>query len=230
MIKNGTALLIERNTELLTESEIIKTNDDKKYIISGIFMQADIKNRNGRIYPAEYMDKEAQRYINEKILTNTATGELNHPTGEGSLSIDYERVSHKITSLVKSGSNWVGEAVITHKTPKGALVAGLLDAGIVIGVSSRATGSLKLNGHGTKIVQSDFRLITPADIVSDPSAPDAFMTAIMEGHEWIFENGTLTEQAIDESRLLINENAKAIKDEERLIAIFDWIVTHKVGK
>ncbi len=233
MIKDGTALLIERNLEL-TESNIItgdNATNDKKYIIKGIFMQSDLKNRNGRIYPEKYMDREATRYIQEKVLTHQATGELNHPTGDGSLSVNYERVSHKITSLTKCGKNWMGEALITHKTPMGSVIAGLMEAGVVMGVSSRATGSLKLDGHGVKIVQEDFRLITPADIVSDPSAPDAFMTSIMEGHEWLYVNGALTEQAISEVKTVLNKEAKTIvKNEEQLINVFSWILTHKVGK
>ena len=233
MIKDGTALLIERNLEL-TESNIItgdNATNDKKYIIKGIFMQSDLKNRNGRIYPEKYMDREATRYIQEKVLTHQATGELNHPTGDGSLSVNYERVSHKITSLTKCGKNWMGEALITHKTPMGSVIAGLMEAGVVMGVSSRATGSLKLDGHGVKIVQEDFRLITPADIVSDPSAPDAFMTSIMEGHEWLYVNGALTEQTLSEVKTVINKEAKTIvKNEEQLINVFSWILTHKVGK
>lgn len=232
MIKDGTALLIERNMEL-TESNILvpEGSADKKYIIKGIFMQSDIKNRNGRIYPEHIMDKEVARYINEKVITNQATGELNHPTGDGSLSINYERVSHKINALTKVGKNWIGEAIITHKTPIGSVIAGLMEAGVVMGVSSRATGSLKLNGHGTKIVQEDFKLITAADIVSDPSAPDALVTSIMEGKEWIFVNGALTEQTLSEVKDEINNNAKSIiHDEQRLINVFEWIIKNKIGK
>lgn len=225
------ALLIERDSELLTESRIERNDSEKKYIIRGIFMQSEIKNRNGRIYPESVMDKEAIRYINEKVNTHQATGELNHPTGDGSLSVNFERVSHKITSLTKSGTNWIGEALITHKTPMGSVIAGLMDAGVVVGVSSRATGSLKMGVGGAKVVQEDFRLITPADIVSDPSAPDALMTSIMEGHEWVFVNGALTEQNFSEIQNTINKNAKQIiNDQQRLINVFDWIINNKVGK
>lgn len=224
------ALLIERDCEFLTENHITK-GDEKKYIIRGIFMQSEIKNRNGRIYPESVMDRETNRYINEKVITHQATGELNHPTGDGSLSVNFERVSHKITSLTKNGTNWIGEALITHKTPMGSVIAGLMDAGVVVGVSSRATGSLKMGVGGAKIVQEDFRLITPADIVSDPSAPDAFMTSIMEGHEWVFVNGALTEQTFEEVKDTINKNAKQIiNDQQRLINVFDWIINNKVGK
>ena len=176
--------------------------------------------------------KITQSGINvEKVITNQATGELNHPTGDGSLSINYERVSHKINALTKVGKNWIGEAIITHKTPIGSVIAGLMEAGVVMGVSSRATGSLKLNGHGTKIVQEDFKLITAADIVSDPSAPDALVTSIMEGKEWIFVNGALTEQTLSEVKDEINNNAKSIiHDEQRLINVFEWIIKNKIGK
>lgn len=225
------ALLIERNTEYLTENLIDKGDSDKKYIIRGIFMQSEIKNRNGRIYPESIMDKEVARYINEKVNTNQATGELNHPTGDGSLSINFERVSHKITSLVKNGTDWLGEALITHKTPMGSIIAGLMEAGVTVGVSSRATGSLKMGVGGAKLVQPDFRLITPADIVSDPSAPDALMTSIMEGHEWVFVNGALTEQTFEEIKTTINKDAKQIvSDQQRLINVFDWIINTQIGK
>lgn len=226
----GNALLIERNMEL-TESKVSNEGAEKKYIIKGIFMQSDVKNRNGRIYPERIMDREAKKYLQEKIAKNQGLGELNHPTGEGSLSINYERASHKITNLTKDGKNWIGEAIIANKTPIGSTIAGLMDIGVVMGVSSRATGSLKLDGHGTKIVQEDFRLITPADIVSDPSAPDAYMTSIMEGHEWVYGNGALTEQAVDEIKHVLNKNARTIvRNEDRLIEVFTWVLNNKVGK
>ena len=229
-MQNGTALLIERNMDL-TESKIHTENSKTKYTINGIFMQSEIKNRNGRIYPEHIMDKEANRYIIEKINNDQGIGELNHPTGEGSLSVNYERTSHKITSLTKSGKNWLGEATIAHKTPMGSVIAGLMDIGVKMGVSSRATGSLKLNGHGAKIVQEDFRIITPADIVSDPSAPDAFMTSIMEGHEWIYVNGALTESKVDEIQNYVNKNAyEIVHDEQRLINVFEWVMSSKIGK
>lgn len=227
-IKNGTALLIEKNMEL---AESIIT-DDKKYIIKGIFMQSEVKNKNGRVYPEKYVDREANKYIQEQINTNRAMGELNHPTGDGSQSINYERASHRITSLVKDGTNWIGEGLIANKTPMGSIIAGLMDIGVQMGVSSRATGSLQLGIGGAKVVQSDFRLITPADIVSDPSAPDAFVTSIMEGREWLYINGALTECAIEESQQYINDVYKKSQsiDESKLIEIFDNIITNKIGK
>lgn len=231
-MQNGTALLIEKNMDL-AEGKIIKeeNSNERKYAISGIFMQSEIKNRNGRLYPEHIMDREANKYIIEKINFDQGIGELNHPTGEGSLSVNYERTSHKITSLTKSGKNWLGEAIIAHKTPMGSVIAGLMDIGVRVGVSSRATGSLKLNGHGVKVVQEDFRIITPADIVSDPSAPDAFMTSIMEGHEWIYVNGALTESKVEDIKYILNKNAKSIvHDEQRLINVFEWVLNNKVGK
>lgn len=228
----GNVLLIESMDELLTESLIErKENSDKRYVIKGIFMQSNVKNRNGRIYPEKIMDRDVNRYINEYVLTNRAAGELNHPIGDGSMSVNYERTSHKINSLTKSGTNWIGEAIIAHKTPIGSVIAGLMETGLVMGVSSRATGSLKMDGHGVKIVQEDFRIITPADIVSDPSAPDAFMTAIMEGKEWVFEHGALTERAAEEVCNVLNKNAKQIvRDEARLIEVWNWVIDKKVGK
>lgn len=232
-IKDGTALLIERTMEIAENHIIVPSveSTDKKYIIKGIFMQSDVKNKNGRVYPERIMDKEANRYILEKVNTHQAIGELNHPTGDGSLSVNYERVSHKIISLIKEGKNWIGEALITHKTPMGSVIAGLMEAGVVMGVSSRATGSLKLDGHGVKVVQEDFKLITPADIVSDPSAPDAFVTSIMEGHEWIYVNGALTESTVEDITKYINKNAKSIvSDQSRLINTFEWILKYKIGE
>lgn len=224
-------LLIERNDLSLTESLVDNQAREKKYIIKGIFLQSDIKNRNGRIYPEKVMDTAVRRYIDEYLSKNRSVGELNHPVGDGSGSVNYERATHLITSLVKDGKNYIGEAVIAHKTPLGATVAGLMDIGVQMGVSSRATGSLKMDIGGAKIVQDDFHIITAGDIVSDPSAPDAFVTSIMEGHEWVFKNGILTEQAIDESRLIIENTAKkSILDEQRLINVFQYILANKVGK
>ena len=230
-MQNGTALLIE-NLSDLSEGRIVKEdNAEKKYMISGIFMQSEIKNRNGRLYPEHIMDREANKYITEKINTHQGIGELNHPVGEGSLSVNYERTSHKIVSLKKSGKNWLGEAIIANKTPMGSVIAGLMDVGVRVGVSSRATGSLKLGGHGVKIVQEDFRIITPADIVSDPSAPDAFMTSIMEGHEWIYINGALTESKVEDIKNYDNKHAKEIvHDQKRLINVFEWVLNNKIGK
>lgn len=224
-------LLIERNDLSLTESLVDNQAKEKKYIIKGIFLQSDVKNRNGRIYPEKVMDMAVRRYIDEYLSKNRSVGELNHPVGDGSGSVNYERATHLITSLVKDGKNYIGEAVIAHKTPLGATVAGLMDIGVQMGVSSRATGSLKMDIGGAKIVQDDFYIITAGDIVSDPSAPDAFVTSIMEGHEWVFKNGILTEQALDESKLIIENTAKkSVLDEQRLINVFQYILQNKVGK
>lgn len=226
-MKNGTCILIESLDDSLTESTVQKDDDGKRYTISGIFLQANILNNNKRIYPGQLMDREASKYIKEHIETHRAVGELNHPLED--MAINYERVSHKITSLRKDGDNWLGEAVITKNTPMGAIIAGLMDEGVRMGVSSRATGSLKLI-EGKKIVQPDFRLITPADIVSDPSAPDAFVTNIMENKEWIFENGILVERDLEEIQSTINKLSKTNKlDDDALVRVFKHILDNKIG-
>lgn len=227
--KDGTCILVEK-LDNLTESKVIKdeVSGDKKFLIEGIFMQSNIPNRNKRVYPGPLMDREANRYITEQINTNKAVGELNHP--EEDMSINYEKVSHKITSLLKEGDNWIGKAVITKKTPMGALVAGLMEEGICMGVSSRATGSLKKQNDGLRIVQPDFRLITPADIVAEPSAPDAFVTNIMENKEWVFENGILIERDIEEIQELVNKGTRENKlNEEFLKQVFSFILKQKIG-
>lgn len=221
-MENKNVLLIERRDLDLNESEIVTDEDNKKktYKIRGIFMQSELKNRNGRIYPANVMDPEVNRHINEYLNRHRSGGELNHPVGPGSLSINYERMTHKITSLEKQGNNWIGEAIIANNTPLGGTIAGLMDIGIQMGVSSRATGSLKLGTNGAKIVQNDFKLITPADIVSDPSAPDAYVTSLMEGKEWVIENGHLSEEVFDEMKNTVNNTFKNKVNEAKLISLF----------
>jgi hypothetical protein len=158
-------------------------NSDKKLYIEGVFLQSGIKNRNGRMYPEEIMDKEVNRYITEKINTNSAYGEFTHPS---SPQINLKDVSHLITSLVKEGKNYHGKAKILD-TPNGNIAKGILNGGGRLGVSSRALGTLKMNNEGVNIVQNDFMLSTAGDLVLDPSAPDAFIQGIMEGVEWIYE-------------------------------------------
>lgn len=227
-IKDGTALLVENALETLTESKVQTINDEKKYVIEGVFMQSERKNKNNRIYPESIMDKEVNRYITEYVNSNRAVGELNHPSGDP--AINYERVSHKITKLVKEGTNWIGTATITKNTPMGSIVAGLMDEGVQLGVSSRALGTVKLDLNRTKIVQPDFRLITPADIVADPSAPDALVTNIMENSEWVFMNGSLTEQAVEDIQLVVNDVSKrSTINEQNLLNIYTWIINKKIG-
>ena len=165
-----------------------KENGKKEYKIKGIFMQADVKNRNGRIYPMEILQKEVKRYHKEYINEKRAFGELGHPDGP---TVNLERASHMITSLTPDGKNFIGEAKIL-KTPMGEIVKNLMDEGAKLGVSSRGMGSLDQK-NGANYVRSDFYLATAADIVADPSAPNAFVEGIMEGKEWVWNNGSLVE-------------------------------------
>ena len=171
------------NIEVLTED---KANGKKDYKIRGVFMQADIKNRNGRVYPVDTLAKEVKRYTNEFINKKRAFGELGHPDGP---TVNLERVSHMITSLKPEGKNFIGEAKVMD-TPYGKIVKNLIDEGAQLGVSSRGMGSIQ-SMQGKNIVGKDFYLATAADIVADPSAPDAFVEGIMEGKEWVWDNGVL---------------------------------------
>ena len=173
------------DVEYITED---KENGEKNYKIRGIFMQADIKNRNGRIYPMEVLDEEVKNYNKKFVEQNRAFGELGHPEGP---TVNLERVSHMITSLKPDGKNFIGEAKIMD-TPMGKIVKNLMDEGAKLGVSSRGMGSLKQRG-GANVVSDDFYLATAADIVADPSAPNAFVEGIMEGKEWVWNNGALVE-------------------------------------
>jgi len=176
--------------EVLTEAT---TNGGKSYKIRGVFMQADIKNRNGRVYPVETLAKEVKRYTSEFINKKRAFGELGHPDGP---TVNLERVSHMITSLKPEGKNFVGEAKIMD-TPYGKIVKNLIDEGAQLGVSSRGMGSIQ-QSQGKNIVGRDFYLATAADIVADPSAPDAFVEGIMEGKEWVWDNGMLKSKSVEE--------------------------------
>ena len=171
--------------EYITEE---KEGGGKNYKIRGIFMQADIKNRNGRIYPMEVLDEEVRKYNKNFIEQKRAFGELGHPDGP---TVNLERVSHMITSLKPDGKNFIGEAKIMD-TPMGKIVKNLMDEGAKLGVSSRGMGSLRQKG-GANVVSDDFYLATAADIVADPSAPNAFVEGIMEGKEWVWNNGSLVE-------------------------------------
>ena len=164
----------------------------KNYFIEGVFMQANVKNRNGRVYPKPILQKEAKRYHQNYILQKRAFGELGHPEGP---TVNLERVSHMITELKEDGDNYVGRAKILD-TPYGKIVKNLIDEGARLGVSSRGMGSLKPVGSNCSHVQDDFYLATAADIVADPSAPAAFVNGIMEGKEWIWDNGILDERHI----------------------------------
>ena len=188
-------------TEEIQNAEYIveESKDGKKnYAIKGIFMQADVKNRNGRVYPQEVLQREVERYNREFINKNRAFGELGHPEGP---TVNLERVSHMIKSLYPDGKNFMGEAKVLD-TPYGKIVKNLIDEGAKLGVSSRGMGTLYQRG-GANYVKDDFYLATAADIVADPSAPDAFVEGIMEGKEWVWDNGRLKEQAISELKLQV---------------------------
>ena len=176
--------------EVLTEE---KANGKKDYKIRGVFMQADIKNRNGRVYPVETLAKEVRRYTNEFINKKRAFGELGHPDGP---TVNLERVSHMITSLKPEGKNFIGEAKVMD-TPYGKIVKNLIDEGAQLGVSSRGMGSIQ-QSQGRNVVGKDFYLATAADIVADPSAPDAFVEGIMEGKEWVWDNGVLKSMEVEQ--------------------------------
>lgn len=203
-------LITEVNQDIEIVTEELNEGKEKNLYIKGIFLQSAIQNRNGRVYPEEIMDNEVGRYINESIDKKRAMGELGHPSGP---SINLDKVSHIITELKKIGTNWHGVAKITN-TPMGDIAKGLIESGVSLGVSSRGMGSIKSNSKGINEVQNDFKLATAADIVADPSAPDAFVNGIMEGVEWVWKNNVLVAEKIEEeieqvvaSRTL-NENAK----------------------
>ena len=181
--------------EEINEAEYLveETNGKKEYKIKGIFLQSDIKNRNGRVYPNQVLTREVKRYNQEFINKNRAFGELGHPDGP---TVNLERVSHMIKRLYPEGKNFIGEAKIMD-TPYGKIVKSLIDEGAKLGVSSRGMGSLEQKGGGN-VVGSDFYLATAADIVADPSAPDAFVEGIREGKEWVWDNGRLISKSVEE--------------------------------
>jgi len=198
-------------TNLIVESKLGK---GKEYFIEGIFLQSELKNRNGRMYPESIMDNEVGRYIKESVEKNRAYGELGHPDTP---SINLDRVSHMIVSLRKEGTNYIGKAKILE-TPMGQIARGLLDGGANLGVSSRALGSLQTNNEGVQIVQDDFMLSTAADIVADPSAPDAFVRGIMESKEWVFVDGKFVEQHIEEAQRSIRKASSRNIEEAKIHA------------
>jgi len=172
----------------------------KRHFIEGVFLQGEIKNRNGRMYRAETLQREVAKYNEQYISKGRALGELGHPDGP---TINLDRVSHLITSLQREGNNFVGKARLLD-TPMGNIAKSLLDEGVMLGVSSRGVGSLQTTSEGCKIVGEDFQLATAADIVADPSAPDAFVNGIMEGREWVWEGGILREQLAEQTKKRIN--------------------------
>ncbi len=209
-------------TEEIEQVEFIveNRNGKKSLYIEGVFLQGNIKNRNGRMYPMETLRKEVSRYNENHIQSGRALGELGHPDGP---TVNLDRVSHKIVSLKESGSNYVGKAKILG-TPMGKIASNLLDEGVKLGVSSRGVGSLKPTREGFSVVGEDFMLATAADIVADPSAPDAFVSGIMEGKEWVWDGGILREKFAEKTYKQINTLVTQKKlDEEKLNLFNDFL-------
>ena len=188
----------------------------KKMYIEGVFLQGNIKNRNGRMYPVETLAREVNRYNEAFVGKGRALGELGHPDGP---TVNLDRVSHKITSLVQEGDNFRGKAQLLN-TPMGKIASSLLDEGVMLGVSSRGVGSLREDRNGCKVVGEDFMLATAADIVADPSAPDAFVSGIMEGKEWIWDGGILREQQAAQTQKRINTLVDQKRLEEKKLELF----------
>jgi len=197
----------DEQIEFITEEK----NGQKSHYIKGVFMQSEQKNRNGRIYPKKTLGEQVNKYINNYVNQNRAFGELGHPDGP---VVNLERVSHMIKELREDGNNWVGKAKIMD-TPYGKIVKNLIDEGAKLGVSSRGMGSLK-NVNGTNIVQDDFYLATAADIVADPSAPEAFVEGVMEGKEWVWDNGIIREQEISRMRRELQQTNRRKLEEAKL--------------
>ena len=206
------------SVKVITEA----TKSGKKNLyIEGVFLQGNIKNRNGRMYPMETLQREVGRYMKEHVNTGRALGELGHPDGP---TVNLDRVSHKITSLKESGTNFIGRAKILESTPMGKIASSLLSEGVKLGVSSRGIGSLKPTKEGFNVVGEDFMLATAADIVADPSAPDAFVEGIMEGKEWIWEGSILRERKAEEIKSKIDTLAGQKVLEEHKLNLFNEFI------
>ena len=203
---------ITDNVEFIVESKSGK----KQLYIEGVFLQANIKNRNGRLYPIETLRKEVCRYNENHIQKGRALGELGHPEGP---TVNLDRVSHKIISLRESGNNFIGKAKILG-TPMGKIAASLVEEGVKLGVSSRGIGSLKATREGVNVVNDDFMLATAADIVADPSAPDAFVEGIMEGKDWVWDGGVLRERMAVKTYKQINTLVDQKKLDENKLNLF----------
>lgn len=208
---------LNESVSYLTEAS---ESGKKQHFIEGIFLQADIKNRNGRVYPINVMENEVARYVREVVNSNRAYGELGHPAGP---QINLDRVSHMITELRRDGKNFIGKAKITE-TPMGNIARGLLESGAQLGVSSRGMGSLK-ESNGVMVVQSDYHIATAADIVADPSAPNAFVQGIMENVEWIYDpvKDTWLEEKLDNVKKAVHKMSKGRLEEKRLAIFEDYI-------
>jgi len=201
------------NVEIITEGK----GSNKKLYIEGVFLQGELKNRNGRMYPISTLSKEVNRYCETFVNKGRALGELGHPDGP---TVNLDRVSHKITSLVQEGNNFRGKAQILS-TPMGKIASSLLDEGVKLGVSSRGVGSLQTTSEGCKVVGEDFQLATAADIVADPSAPDAFVNGIMEGKEWVWDGGMLREQLAERTEKKIESLVQQRALEEHKLQLWN---------
>tara|TARA_B100000902_G_C27263483_1_gene892164 strand:+ start:992 stop:1642 length:651 start_codon:yes stop_codon:yes gene_type:complete len=200
------------NVEVIVEER----NGKKSLYIEGVFLQGDIKNRNGRLYPSQTLAKEVGRYNEAFVNKGRALGELGHPDGP---TVNLDRVSHKITSLRQEGSNFIGRAKVLN-TPMGSIAKNLLDEGVKLGVSSRGVGSVNMNNEGVNVVGEDFMLATAADIVADPSAPDAFVDGIMEGKDWIWDGGVLREKFAEKTYKQINTLTSSRELQENKLRLF----------
>jgi hypothetical protein len=206
------------NVKIITEGK----GANKKLYIEGVFLQGEIKNRNGRMYPISTLAREVGRYNENFVAKGRALGELGHPDGP---TVNLDRVSHKITSLVQEGNNFKGKAQILN-TPMGKIASSLLDEGVMLGVSSRGVGSLQTTSEGHKVVGEDFMLATAADIVADPSAPDAFVSGIMEGKEWVWEGGILREQLAEKTYKKINTLVDQRRLDEHKLNLFNEFLSN----
>jgi len=207
-----------QKVEFITEGK----GSAKKSYIKGIFLQAEQVNRNGRMYPMETLSREVKRYTESFINKGRALGELGHPDGP---TVNLDRVSHKIVSLTAEGTNFRGKAQLLE-TPMGKIAKSLIGEGVCLGVSSRGVGSLKMTNEGHKIVGEDFMLATAADIVADPSAPDAFVQGIMEGKEWVWEGGILRERLAEQTQKRINTLVDQRRLEEHKLNLFNEFLSN----
>jgi hypothetical protein len=207
-----------QTVEFITE----KVGNKKNLYIEGIFLQGDICNRNGRMYPMATLSREVNRYNETFVQKGRALGELGHPDGP---TVNLDRVSHKIVSLEQDGTNFKGKAQLLE-TPMGKIAKSLLESGVCLGVSSRGVGSLKMTNEGHKIVGEDFMLATAADIVADPSAPDAFVQGIMEGKEWIWDGGILREKLAEQTQRRINTLVDERRLQEHKIQLFQKFLSN----
>ena len=206
-------------TEEIEQVEVIveNRNGKKNLFIEGVFLQGEIKNRNGRMYPMETLAREVGRYNENFVEKGRALGELGHPDGP---TVNLDRVSHKIVSLKEDGNNFIGKAKILS-TPMGKIASNLLGEGVKLGVSSRGVGSLNKTNQGYSVVGEDFTLATAADIVADPSAPDAFVDGIMEGKDWVWDGGILRERIATKTYKRINTLVDQNKLDEKKLSVFE---------